>query len=136
MVDLDCYNAKIQRADSVGLLVRDVMIARPKTLSIDSNVAAARKLFENPHVLTLLLVSGTSFAGALNRGALPATCSDDEPLGALVSPVTTIAADAAMTDAVALLDSAGENRLVVLAEDGQTLAGLLCLDRDRTGFCQ
>jgi hypothetical protein len=40
-----------------------------------------------------------------------------------------------MEDAMALLDRRGENRLLVLEPDGETIAGLLCLDKPGTGFC-
>jgi hypothetical protein len=33
------------------------------------------------------------------------------------------------------MDSRGDNRLIVLGADGETIAGLLCLDRPGTGFC-
>jgi hypothetical protein len=36
---------------------------------------------------------------------------------------------------MALLDSRGDNRLIVLDEDGETIAGLICLDKPGTGFC-
>jgi hypothetical protein len=41
-----------------------------------------------------------------------------------------------MSEAMRMLDDHDERRLVVLADDGQTLAGLLCLDKRRAGFCQ
>jgi hypothetical protein len=40
-----------------------------------------------------------------------------------------------MADALAMLGTRGENRLLVLEDDGETIAGLLCLDQAGTGFC-
>ena len=40
-----------------------------------------------------------------------------------------------MAHAVKLLEERGEPRLVVLGDDGETLAGLLCANASGTGFC-
>ena len=50
--------------------------------------------------------------------------------------VATIDPDAPLGEALAVLDADAEGRLVVLDPDGRTLRGLLCLTRDRTGFCR
>jgi CBS domain-containing protein len=50
--------------------------------------------------------------------------------------VPTITPDRPVTEAMDILDTRGLARLVVLEEDGVTLAGLLCLDLKRAGFCR
>lgn len=132
----DCSNEKVPRDTAASALVRDVMVTRPKTLPASATVADLRRLFENPHVATALLVGGTRFAGAIDRDALPA----DAPLDASASAyaaaeTTTTSPDAPMSEALRQLDAAGARRLVVLEDDGVTLSGLLCLDSKGTGFC-
>jgi CBS domain-containing protein len=61
---------------------------------------------------------------------LPAEASDYvDPNPLTVTPGLPI------SDAVKLLEGRGEPRLVVLDEDGVTLAGLLCVNATATGFC-
>ena len=132
----ECSNEKVSRASAAGGLVRDVMVSRPKTLPATATVAELRQLFENPHVVTALLIEGERFAGAVDKDALP----DDAPLDASAAeyvrdePATTTPGTP-MSSALAQMDEVGARRLVVLADDGATLRGLLCLDGGRTGFC-
>lgn len=132
-----CDNEKVSRDAGDDLCVRDVMVSRPKTMPADGTVADLRRLFENPHVATALLVDGPHFAGAVDREDLPASARDDSPVRELArQDVDTIEPDSPMSAAVARLDGADERRLVVLDPDGRTLRGLLCLTQDRSGFCQ
>jgi CBS-domain-containing membrane protein len=129
-------NAKVTRESAAELLVRDVMVRRPKTLPAQATVAELRAHFENPRVRTALLADGGRFAGAVAPEELPADAPGSEPARAHArSDLPTVGPDATMADAVALLDSRGDNRLIVLDEDGETIAGLLCLDKPGTGFC-
>jgi len=129
-------NAKVTRATAAEMLVRDVMVRRPKTLPAHSTVADLRAHFENPRVRTALLADGRRFAGAIAPEELPATAPDSDPAGAHArTDLPTVGPDATMADALALLDTRGENRLLVLEDDGETIAGLLCLDQAGTGFC-
>jgi CBS domain-containing protein len=132
----DCSNEKISRDGASRARVADVMVARPKTLEASATVADLRRLFENPHVTTALLVDGTRFAGAIDRDALPEVAPDEAPaITYAQAEQTTITADAPMDEALACLDGESARRLVVLAEDGVTLRGLLCLDSKRASFC-
>lgn len=132
--DEPCHHPKTARADE--LPVREVMVARPKTLPASATVADVRRMFENPHVETALLVDGTAFAGAIDRDDVPPSASDAAPALDLVNQaIPTARADASVRDAMAVLDPSDGRRLVILADDGRTLAGLLCLDAPRTGFC-
>lgn len=127
----------VGRDRAVTRPVRDVMISTPKTLAAAATAADARALFANPKVLSVPLVDGTAFAGLLDREDLPETVTDAGPVrGFARQNVPTTTPDASMGEALDLMTSTETVRLVVLAEDGRTLRGLLALDHDRTGFCQ
>src|SRR6185312_14081959 len=99
-------------------LVRDVMVARPKTMPATATVADVRQTFANPHVISALLVDATTFAGVIARGAIPDNVPDDASARDFASTdVPTIRPDTPVADAVAMLDADGERRLVVLDED-------------------
>jgi CBS domain-containing protein len=115
-------------------LVRDVMVTRPKTLSASATVGDLRRLFTNGHVQTALLVDGAAFVGAVDRPSVPEHAADDSPARSLATDGDVIGPDAPMTEAVARLEANGTDRLVVL--EGAKLVGLMCLTKDRTGFCQ
>lgn len=123
--------------DAAPELVRDAMVTRPKTLPAQATVGDLRALLANPRLLTVLLVEGTAFAGAIERDDVGDELADDAPARALAAPeVETIGADALLQDAVGQLDASGARRLVVLDADGTRLLGLLCLKGDRAGFCR
>ena len=133
----DCENESIPREAGDETRVRDVMVHSPKTLPADSSVADLRRFFANPSHMTALLVDGALFAGAVDRVAIEADAPDDLPARELADPaVDTIGPDAPVSAAVARLDERSSHRLVVLDPDGRTLRGLVCLTRDRDGFCQ
>jgi CBS domain-containing protein len=121
-------------------VVSDAMVARPKTMSASATIGDLRRTFDNPHVISALLVDGPSFAGIVNRSALAGLgtdMGDDTPARDLAdTDVVTVRPSTPLADAVAILDADESRRLVVVADDGTTLAGLLCLDQSRTGFCQ
>jgi predicted transcriptional regulator len=129
-------NAKVTRESAAGLLVRDVMVRRPKTLPAQATVAELRAHFDNPRVRTALLADGGRFAGAIAPEELPADAAGADPARAHArTDQPTVGPDATMEDAMALLARWGDNRLLVLEPDGETIAGLLCLDKPGTGFC-
>jgi len=137
MTSDDCSNPKVDRDDATTTRVRDAMVASPKTMPAQGTVADLRAMFANSHVVTALLVDGEEFAGLVHRDALSGDMPDDRPAAALARrDVPTIEPDAPLADAVRVLDAQGDRRLVVLDPDGRTLRGLLCLTRDRSGFCQ
>ncbi|HVW19353.1 MAG TPA: CBS domain-containing protein [Solirubrobacteraceae bacterium] len=132
----DCDNPRVGPGDGDDVRVADAMVAAPKTMPADATVADLRAAFANPHVLTALLVDGTAFAGAVERGALRDDLPDDRPARALARrDMPTIGPDAPLSEAIARLDADGGQRLVVVDRDGRTLRGLLCLTSDRSGFC-
>ena len=132
-----CHHPKVRHDADDARRVSDVMVTRPKTLPADATVADLRRLFANSHVISALLVDGSAFAGIVNRDDVPAGAADTTPAGELANrDVTTITPSAPVADAMAVLEATGDFRVVVLKEDGATLAGLVCLDQPRTGFCQ
>jgi CBS domain-containing protein len=134
MPEPDLVHTHIDRDDAASRLVRDVMVRRPKTLPADATVADLRRQFENPRVQTALLAEDGRFTGAIAPTELPETANDAEPASAYArTDIPTLAPDATMAEALALLDERGDFRLVVV--DGESLAGLLCLDRRGTTFC-
>lgn len=117
-----------------GRTVADAMLARPKTLPADTTVAEVRRLFERPVVRTVLLVDGASFRGAIERDDIPADAPAHARALDFASAADTIAPDAPIEQALERLARRGEQRLVVLDADGETLRGLLCLTGE-AGFC-
>jgi CBS domain-containing protein len=131
-------HSHVARDDVADLLVRDVMVKRPKTLPADASVADLRAQFANPRVQAALLADDGRFAGAIAPWELPETADDAEPARAYARvDVATLPPDATMAEALALLDERRDYRLVVLDGEGEgaTLAGLLCLDCTGTTFC-
>ena len=126
----------VTREEAMGLTVGEVMIRAPKTLPADASVGEVRGLFERPSVRTVLVTAGSAFAGAIERDGLPADAPDSAPARNYVQPeAATATPGMPMSEAVTLLEGRGEPRLVVLDEDGETLAGLLCVNATATGFC-
>ena len=134
MSEPELVHTHIGRDEAAGRLVRDVMVHRPKTLPVDATVGDLRRQFENPRVQTALLAQDGRFAGAIAPSELPETADAAEPARAYArADVPTLAPDATMAEALALLEERGDFRLVVV--EGGTLAGLLCLDKRGTTFC-
>lgn len=137
MPEDDCHNDRVLRDSTRDLHVRDVMVNTPKTVSADGSVADLRREFENPHVRMALLVDGPEFAGVVQRDELPADAPAERPARDVARrDVPTITPDEPVAAALDQLDARGDRRLVVLDADGRTLRGLLCLTRDRNGFCE
>jgi predicted transcriptional regulator len=136
MSETEWKHDSVARDAASDQLVRDVMVRRPKTMAADATVAELREHFTNPRVQTALLADGGRFAGAIAPSELPDDAPATDPARDYARlDVPTLPPDATMAEALTLLDSRGDFRLVVLDADGRTLAGLLCLDRNRAGFC-
>ncbi len=122
--------------DAAGLTVGDVMLARPKTLAGDSDVATVRVAFERPTVRTVLLADGARFVGAIERTGLPDDAPDEAPARTYVeADPLTVTPGMPMSEALGMLEGLDEPRLIVLDEDGVTLRGLVCANGRGTGFC-
>lgn len=132
-----CERAQVTRTEAAPQLVRDVMLRTPKTLSGHATVDDARAFFANPKVVSALVVDDDRFVGLLDRTDLPSLLAGSSPVRTFVRrELDTITPDRTVAEATEILDGKGLNRLVVLESDGVTLAGLLCLDLKRAGFCQ
>lgn len=132
-----CDLAQVTREAATRQLVGDVMLRHPKTLPGNTRVDQARRFFEDSKVISALIVDGTAFVGLLERSDLPSLLPGTSPVRTFVRrEIATITPDRPVSEAVDILDAGGLARLVVLESDGVTLAGLLCLDRKRAGFCQ
>jgi CBS domain-containing protein len=82
------------------------------------------------------VVDGARLIGVVDRQQLEAVHSPDTPARVLARRErVTIGGNQTVADAIALMDETGGRRLVVVADDGSTVQGLLCLSSDRTGFC-
>ena len=115
--------------------VAAAMLPRPKTLPADATVAEVRLLFTRPTMRTVLLVDGTAFRGAIERGDVPESAPDDAMAIGYVGRFEAITPDAPIGEALDRLAQREEQRLVVLDADGTTLRGLLCLTGGGRAFC-
>jgi predicted transcriptional regulator len=136
MTETEWVHDSMAREEAARRLVRDVMVSRPKTLPVQATVGELREHFRNPKVQTALLTEGARFAGAIAPDELPSDAPDDAAARDYArTDLPTMTPEATMADALDLMDRRGEHRLVVLGDDGTTLAGLLCLDKTATSFC-
>ncbi len=137
MDPVTCELAQLTRDEAAPQRVRDVMVIRPKTLPGNATLGQAREFFANPRVVNAVLVDERTFVGVLQRSDLPSLVPDTAPVRMYARrDVKTMRPAQPMQDALAIMDGDGSARLVVLEDDGVTLAGLLCLDLKRAGFCQ
>lgn len=114
----------------------EAITTRGKELLVGDTVAAARRLFLNESVLIVPVLDGLAYVGALDREAVAEGVPDSAAVGALVGPlVPTALATTATCDALGALDRDGANRLVVLAPDGSTYMGVVCIRSDRRRLC-
>jgi CBS domain-containing protein len=133
----ECTNERVTRDAAAGLRVRDAMVSAPKTMPADGSLADLRAMFANSHMVTAVLVDGSEFVGVVHRDELDGDASGAQPARGLARrDVATIEPDAPLTEALTDLDERASRRLVVLDPDGRTLRGLLCMTKDRNGFCQ
>ena len=119
-----------------GRRVGDAMVTRPKTEDPAAGVRKIRALFEDDRVHVALIVAGdgrlvTTVERSDLLAARPRT-RDAAELGTLAGRTVRPWDDLDVATAVLLRD--GRRRLAVVDDDGR-LVGLLCLKRDRSGFC-
>lgn len=124
-------NDVIHENGSVGA----AMISMPKVLPLNTTVLQARREFNDDHVHMLLLVHDSTLIGTLVRSDLPPRADRSTWVapycvleGRVVSPREPL------TSARRRMLEAGLRRMAVVNANNK-LAGLLCLKRNRTGFC-
>ena len=124
------------RLDLAALPISAAITTRGKELSSAATVGDARAVLENGSVQLVPVLSGATYLGAVSRDVLGADLDPSTPVAGLVAPlVPTALASSPGADAFAELDRAGATRLVVLADDGVTYRGLVCLTSDRERAC-
>jgi CBS domain-containing protein len=111
-------------------LVRDAMVADPKTLSVDASAQEAGELLAKPDVRAVLVVDGARLVGTVTADALiqHVVAAGRDPsttrLAQVVQPVElTVEADRPVEEAFALMEMHDCERLPV-TEDGR-LVGVL-----------
>jgi CBS domain-containing protein len=118
-----------------GARVRDAMVTIPKIHGMDTSLEDIRSLFEDDHVHMALIVAEGRLITTIERSdllePLPGSTPADQ-VGTLVG--RTISPDRPLDEATAALERSGGRRLAVADGSGELL-GLLCLKRDRSGFC-
>src|SRR5699024_10071830 len=99
-----CRRAQVTLDDAAPRCVDDVMLRRPKTLPASATVDDARALFDNPKIVTALLVDGTAFAGILERSDVPSLLAGSSPIRTFAHrTVPTITPDRPVTEAMEML---------------------------------
>lgn len=117
--------------------VRDIMLQTPKTLGATATVADARALFASPKTVSIVVADGSRFVGMLSRSDVPTLLPDSSPIHTFARrDVPTMTAEQSVAEVWQLLNEHNLTRVAVLEDDGATLAGLVCLNRRRTGFCR
>ncbi|MFN8222337.1 MAG: CBS domain-containing protein [Gaiellales bacterium] len=119
-----------------GKPITRALNGRDRRLPADATVAEALELFENRSVQVIPIVDSARYVGAVDRRLL-GRAAPSEPVTAHLEPglLPTVTAQVPATEALALLDREGGTRLVVLADDGVTYLGLVCLRSDRARLC-
>jgi CBS-domain-containing membrane protein len=118
------------------VLVADAMVTRPKTHHPRSGVDEIQALFADDHVHMVLIVAADGrLLTTIERPDLDAPAVRSVPVerlgtlaGRCVRPSDPLAA------ATATLMRQGRRRMAVVDRAGR-LVGLLCLKRDRIGYC-
>ncbi len=122
--------------DEVAAFPAAAITLRGKELQVDEPAAAARPLLARSTVKVIPVLDGARYVGAVDRDVLAGAAGEDVPVGQLAAPLLPVAAATAPTrEALQALDTHGGSRLVVLAEDGATYVGLVCLRGDRRRLC-
>jgi CBS domain-containing protein len=122
-------------ADLLDRTAGEVVTVRGKELPADATVAEGRAIFASGSVRLIPLLEGGIYRGAVGRDDLE-DAADDAAIAehAAAQPPIAAASDR-VGDVVASLGNDAGRRVVVLADDGRTYVGLMCLDRDRTSLC-
>jgi CBS domain-containing protein len=125
----------LTRGDVTARTVSDVMITDPKTQPANATIADVRAAFDDDHVHMVLLTRAGVLHGTLVREDIPAAAPGPRPALDLASlHDRTIAPHEHLDAARRRLETPGQRRIAVV-DDANRLLGLVCLKRDRTGFC-
>jgi CBS domain-containing protein len=122
-------------ADLIDRTAGEVVTVRGKELPSDATVAQGRAIFASGSVRLIPLLDGRAYAGAVGREDLEGVADDAAIADHATAQPPTAAASDRVGDVVAGLGEDAGRRVVVLADDGRTYVGLMCLDRDRARLC-
>lgn len=124
------------RADLATRPIATAITTRGKELSIDDTVADARRLLAARAICVVPVLDGAAYVGAVDRDAIGADAPPSAAIGPFASHLLpTASASTPASEALAQLDRDGGKRLVVLADDGVSYVGLVCLRGDRDRLC-
>ncbi len=111
-----------------------MMLREPKTMTAEASVAEVREQLANPKVQMVLLADGGMFKGAVTH--VPADASGRDRALAYIDAEPEVISPHASADEAFERASTSPNRRVIVLDEDDKLLGLLCLNADRTGFCQ
>ena len=116
--------------------VADVMVTCSKTHGIESGLQEIRAFFEDDHVHMALIVTGDGrLVTTIERSDLAAITSSSLPLKELGTLIGRTVGPSDDLDAATVAPWAEGRRRLAVVDDFGRLLGLLCLKRDRTGYC-
>lgn len=118
------------------LSVGDLMTADPIVIDADAPLMEAAQLFDRHRIHGLPVVAGDgSLVGVISQTDMIRARTTEQLWAGwrglkvrhlMTSPALTIGATAGVDDAAQQMESNGVHRLVVLADDGRSPAGILC----------
>jgi CBS domain-containing protein len=112
----------------------DLMLREPKTLPGTATVADVREQLANPKVQLVLLADAGTYRGAVT--AVPNDASPDDEAVAYADPSAETIPPTEPALATFERANASPHRRVIVVGEGDALLGLVCLNHNRTGFCQ
>ena len=115
---------------------REVITVRGKELAAAATVADARRLFGSGSVQIVPVLDGDAYVGAVTRDDVEGA-GDADPITAHATrdAAPLVLSSTPLVEALESLGDEGGRRIVVLADDGSTYVGLICLNRDRRRLC-
>jgi CBS-domain-containing membrane protein len=132
-----CFQAEATANEHESKLrVADALITIPKTHGPDARLEDIQALFENDHVhIALIVAPDGRLITTIERSDLIVPTSSATLVGDLGTLTGRVVGPSAALDTVtALLLREGRRRLAVVDDTGRLL-GLLCLKKDRSGYC-
>ena len=121
---------------AVTTFVADAMITCPKTHNLDTKTDQIRAIFEDDHVhMALIVAPGRRLVTTIERPDLPASSPDLSPAAELGTLTGRTADPAQPLDAVTAALQRDRRRRLAVVDDRGRLLGLLCLNKDGTGYC-
>jgi hypothetical protein len=116
--------------------VADAMITCPKVHGPKARLAEIRAFFEDEHVHMALIVAADSrLVTTIERSDLPAGPHVSRPVAGLGTLAGRTISPARALDAATSVLPRGRRRRLAVVDDSGRLIGLLCLKKDRSGYC-